>query len=85
MGKVLFVVGGLIGFVIGTQVGRDGLEKLRQQATGAWNNPRVQKAASDARDFAEDKFPKTTQTVTKVASAVSDTAKAVADSSKATA
>jgi hypothetical protein len=85
MGKVLFVIGGLVGFVIGTQVGREGLDKLRKQATDAWNNPRVQKAASDARGFAEDKFPKATETVTKVASAVGDTAQAVADSAKATA
>ena len=66
-------LGGLVGFLIGTQVGREGLDKLRKQATGVWNSPTVQKAASDARGFAEDKFPKTTETVTKVASAVSDT------------
>ncbi len=85
MGKVLFLVGGAIGFVIGMRVGRQGYDRMKQQASDLWNNPRVQKAASDARDFAEDKFPKTTETVTKVASAVSDTAKAVADSGKATA
>ncbi len=82
MGKVLFVLGGLVGFVIGMRVGRQGYEKLKEQASGVWNNPRVQKAATDARGFAEEKFPKTTETVTKVASAVSDTAKAVADSAK---
>ncbi|MCU1414689.1 MAG: YtxH protein [Microbacteriaceae bacterium] len=83
MGKVLFLVGGALGFVIGMRVGRQGYDRLKQQASDLWSNPRVQKAASDARDFAEDKFPKTTETVTKVASAVSDTAKAVADSATA--
>jgi hypothetical protein len=85
MGKVLFVLGGAIGFVIGMRVGRQGFDRLKGQASDLWNNPRVQKAASDARGFAEDKFPKATETVTKVASAVTDTAKAVADSGSATA
>ncbi|MES2170189.1 MAG: YtxH domain-containing protein [Actinomycetota bacterium] len=85
MGKVLFVLGGAIGFVIGMRVGRQGYDRLKQQASGLWNDPRVQKAASEARDFAEEKFPKTTETVTKVATAVTETAQAVADSAKATA
>ena len=56
-GKVLFVVGGLVGYVIGTKQGREGYEKLKRQATDLWENPKVQRTVSDAQKFAEDKIP----------------------------
>lgn len=56
-GKVLFVVGGLVGYVIGTRQGREGYERLKKQATDLWENPKVQRTVSDAQKFAEEKIP----------------------------
>jgi hypothetical protein len=56
-GKIMFVVGAAVGYLIGTRQGREGLEKLKKQATDLWENPKVQRTVADAQKFAEEKIP----------------------------
>ena len=45
-GKILFVVGLGVGYVLGTRAGREKYEKMKRQAQWLWDSP----AISDARD-----------------------------------
>lgn len=69
-GKILFVAGLGLGYVLGTRAGREKYEELRTAALKVWNDPRVQKAADSVEDFVKDKAPD-------VAEFVSDNAKKV--------
>jgi hypothetical protein len=69
-GKILFVAGLGLGYVLGTRAGREKYEELRQAALKVWNDPRVQKQVDAVEDFVKDKAPD-------VAEFVSDNAKKV--------
>ena len=69
-GKILFVAGLAVGYVVGTRAGREKYEELRTAAMKVWNDPRVQKQVDAAQDFVKDKAPD-------VAEFVSDNAKKV--------
>ena len=69
-GKILFVAGLGVGYVLGTRAGREKYEELRTAAMKLWNDPRVQKQVDAAQDFVKDKAPD-------VAEFVSDNAKKV--------
>ena len=69
-GKILFVAGLGLGYVLGTRAGREKYEELRQAALKVWNDPRVQKGVDNVEDFVKDKAPE-------VAEFVSDNAKKV--------
>ena len=69
-GKILFVAGLAVGYVVGTRAGREKYEELRTAAMKVWNDPRVQKQVDAAQDFVKDKAPE-------VAEFVSDGAKKV--------
>jgi hypothetical protein len=69
-GKILFVAGLGVGYVLGTRAGREKYEELRTAAMKVWNDPRVQKQVDAAQDFVKDKAPE-------VAEFVSDNAKKV--------
>lgn len=56
-GKILFVAGLGIGYVLGTRAGREQYEKLKAQAARLWNDPRVQKQVDAVEDFVKDKAP----------------------------
>ena len=45
-GKILFVVGLGVGYVLGTRAGREKYEKIKRQAQWVWDSPVI----SDARD-----------------------------------
>lgn len=51
-GKIGLVVGGAVGYVLGTRAGRERYEQIVAQAQGLWQNPRVQEAASRAPEQA---------------------------------
>ncbi len=57
MGKLVFLAGLGIGFVLGARQGRGAYEKLKAQAAGAWNNPTVQKGVAQAQGVIRDKVP----------------------------
>jgi hypothetical protein len=69
-GKILFVAGLGLGYVLGTRAGREKYEELRTAALKVWNDPRVQKGVDSVEDFVKDKAPD-------VADFVSDNAKKV--------
>ena len=67
-GKILFIAGIGVGYVLGTRAGRELYEQLKRFAHRAWNDPRVQHRVDQAEDFVKEKAPE-------VAEFVSDGAK----------
>ena len=55
-GKLAFVFGAAVGYVIGTRAGRQKYDKLKSQAKDLWEDPRVQRTVSDAEAFAQVKL-----------------------------
>jgi hypothetical protein len=56
-GKILFVVGLGVGYVLGTRAGREKYDELVARVQKVWNDPRVQKRASNVGEFVKDKAP----------------------------
>lgn len=52
-GKAAFVVGGLVGYVLGTRAGREQFERIRVQARKVWEDPRVQDTVADVGQRAQ--------------------------------
>ncbi len=71
-GKILFVAGLGLGYLLGTRAGREKYDELKTAALKVWNDPRVQKQVDAVEDFVKDKAPE-------VADFVSDNAKKVVD------
>ncbi len=69
-GRILFVAGLGLGYVLGTRAGRERYEQLKSSALKLWNDPRVQRQVVSAEAFVKDKAPD-------VAEFVSDNAKKV--------
>lgn len=67
-GKILFVAGLGLGYVLGTRAGREKYDELKTAALKVWNDPRLQKQVDAVEDFVKDKAPE-------VAEFVSDGAK----------
>lgn len=57
-GKLAFVLGAGVGYVVGTRAGRAQFEKIKGWASDAWHDPRVQSTVDDleasAARFAKD-------------------------------
>ena len=77
--KLLFVAGAAVGYVIGTRTGRQGYEKLKDQAGAVWQKPAVQDGLSRAESFVEEKVPFVGSTVS---SAVKSAADSISDAVK---
>ena len=45
--KAAFLVGGAVGYVLGTRAGREQFERIRGQAQRLWEDPRVQGTVND--------------------------------------
>ena len=71
-GKILFVAGLGLGYVLGTRAGREKYDQLKTAALKVWNDPRVQKQVDAVEDFVKDKAPD-------VAEFVSDGAKTIVE------
>lgn len=60
-GKTAFLVGGVIGYVLGTRAGREQFERIAGRARRAWEDPRVQEKVADATQratsFVQDVAP----------------------------
>jgi hypothetical protein len=54
MGKLSFLAGLGVGFVLGARAGRGQYEKLKRQATNVWENPRVAELREQAGEKAGD-------------------------------
>lgn len=56
-GKILFVAGLGVGYVLGTRAGRERYEWIKKSASKLWNDPRVQKQVDTAEAFVKDRAP----------------------------
>ena len=56
-GKILLVVGLGVGYVLGTRAGREKYDELVARVQKVWNDPRVQKQASNVGDLVKEKAP----------------------------
>lgn len=71
-GKILFVAGLGLGYVLGTRAGREKYEQLKTAAMKVWNDPRVQKQVDAAETFVKDKAPEVAEYVTDGAKTIVD-------------
>ncbi|MDY7542036.1 YtxH domain-containing protein [Cryobacterium sp. 5B3] len=51
-GKLLFITGGLVGYVLGARAGRKRYDQIVASAESLWNADPVQRRVTEARDFA---------------------------------
>ena len=56
-GKILFLAGLGVGYVLGTRAGRERYEEIKAAAANLWNAPVVQKQVDNVQDFVKDKAP----------------------------
>jgi len=50
-GKLLFITGGLVGYVLGARAGRKRYDQIASVANDIWNAAPVQRRVNEARDF----------------------------------
>jgi hypothetical protein len=62
-GKILFVVGLGVGYVLGTRAGRERYEQMRRAAERVWNRPEVQQGVDTVKDFAKTRVGDLSETV----------------------
>lgn len=55
-GKVLFVVGLSVGYVLGTRAGRQRYEQIRSAWLKVWDSPVVQKQVHTVQDYTADRI-----------------------------
>lgn len=63
-GKILFLAGLGVGYVLGTRAGRERYEQIKAAASNLWNAPVVQKRVDDVQEFVKDKAPEVAEFVT---------------------
>jgi hypothetical protein len=71
-GRLVFVVGAAVGYVLGARAGRKRYEQIKSGADKLWNSPAVQKRVEQVQHFVDDNAPE-------VRSKVTDSAKKVVD------
>ncbi len=81
MKKLLVLVAGGIGYVLGTKAGRQRYEQIRGTFIKVKDDPRVQEKAHHAADLAKEKAPVVKEKVTQAADAASAKVRSVTGSS----
>ena len=72
MKKLMLLIAGGVGYVLGTKAGRERYEQIKRTATRVKDDPRVQEKAHQAADLAKEKAPVVKDKVTTAASAAAD-------------
>lgn len=62
-GKLLFVAGAAVGYVLGTRAGRKRYDQMKAAATKVWESPSVQRQVHAVEDFIADKAGEVPETV----------------------
>ena len=57
MKKLMLLIAGGVGYVLGTRAGRERYEQIKNVATRVKDDPRVQEKATQAADLAKEKAP----------------------------
>jgi hypothetical protein len=57
MSKIVVLAAGATGYVLGAKAGRERYEQIKEQFDRVWNDPTVQKAASNAHGVVAEKAP----------------------------
>ncbi|NEN05541.1 hypothetical protein G3T36_06615 [Diaminobutyricibacter tongyongensis] len=55
-GKLLFVAGAAVGYVLGARAGRKRYEQIKSAATKVWETPGIQKQVNAVEDYAAARF-----------------------------
>ena len=78
-GRILFVTGAAVGYVLGARAGRRRYEQIKASAERLWNNPKVQDSVDQVVDqvqgFVKDKAPDVRDAVTSQAKKVTSQVK----------
>lgn len=72
MKKLMLLVAGGVGYVLGTRAGRERYEQIKKAATRVKEDPRVQEKAHQAADLAKDKAPLVKDKVASAAGTAAD-------------
>ena len=72
MKKLMLLVAGGVGYVLGARAGRERYEQIKRTATRVKEDPRVQEKAHQAADLAKDKAPVVKDKVASAASTAAD-------------
>lgn len=75
MKKLLVLIAGAAGYVLGTRAGRERYEQIKGMATKVKDDPRVQEKAHHAADLAKEKAPVVKDKVANAASTAADKVK----------
>ncbi len=84
--KAAFLIGGAVGYVLGTRAGREQFEKIREQAQRLWEDPRVQSTVNDveqkAATLVKDMAPEIKDKVTDAVRSATETVRSRAGGSE---
>ena len=72
MKKLMLLVAGGVGYVLGTRAGRERYDQIKKMATRVKDDPRVQEKAHQAADMAKEKAPGVKEAVTSAATTAAD-------------
>jgi hypothetical protein len=72
MKKLMLLVAGGVGYVLGTRAGRERYEQIKKAATRVKDDPRVQEKAHHAADLAKEKAPVVKDKVASAAGTAAD-------------
>lgn len=62
-GKIAFVLGATVGYVLGTRAGRERYEQIKRGAQSVWNTEPVQRGVGVVRDAAQGRVDQLKATV----------------------
>lgn len=84
-GKILFLVGLGVGYVLGTKAGRERYEQIRERAKDVWESEPVRRQVDRAGDFVRERAPEVAGQVEKQLRKINDQVKTRRQQSSGTA